>query len=367
MLIVADAATCAEFVSVLAKTHVRVAFSRLLQAYLDGLHVLAFPPALCAAIEADSNFSVDDRAAAKKVRQKYAEHGGLSRQLTVFGRLVDRPDASQPVLAGQTWQIPLRWLAERQLLETQLVAEDLNDVTVVTAAAEDCLNLRRLFAFRVRVCPVPGGGTNTSRSFEQKAVTEQRITICFADSDKESPAGPIGQTAAKCQAVAGAGLYDLRLTSGRSLENALPWQLLDLLRADRNPKPSVTLASVEAATPGAARFANLKRGMFSHDICRLGTSACAVFWAEARISLGCPSTPACCPTGCEAAKASECREKFIEGLDSSTLADAVAWFSAHSGSTARQAVYMSSADAAEWKNLGNWAAEYGLGMKQRRL
>lgn len=367
MLIVADTAACAALVPALGASYVRVALARLLQAYLDGLHVLAFPPALCAAIEADSNFSADERAAAKKIRQKYAEHGGLSRQLSVFGRIVDGPPALQPVRAGQTWEIPLRWLAAQPLHETQLVAEDLHDVNVLKAAAQDSLNHRRLFAFRVRVCAVPGGGGNTSRAFAQKALAEQRITICFADSDKESPTGPVGTTAERCQAVTGAGLYDLQLTVGRSLENALPWQLLDLLRPHSKPVPSDILANVEAAAPGAARFANLKRGVFAHDVHRLGTSACAIFWATARTSLGRPPAPPCCPTGCTATAAGSCTEQFIAGFGASTLADAEAWFAASTGSSTRHAAYVASADAAEWNTLGSWVAEYGLGMPPRRL
>ena len=367
MLIVADASACAALVPALSAPYARIAFARLLQAYLDGLHVLAFPPTLCAAIEADDNFSVDERAAAKKVRQKYAEHGGLPRQLSVYGRLVDAPTAALPVRTGQTWDIPLRWLAAQPLHETQLVAEDLHDVNVLTAAAEDCLNHRRLFAFRVRVCAVPGGGANTARAFAQKALAEQRITICFADSDKESPAGPVGATAARCQVVTGAGLYDLNITAGRALENALPWPLLDLLRPHSSPAPSGALANLEAAAPGAARFANLKRGVFTHDVHRLGTTACATFWAAARISLGRPPMPPCCPTGCTATAAGACREQLIAGFGNSTLADAEAWFAVSTGSTTRQAAYMSSSDAAEWRALGNWVAEYGFGMPPRRL
>jgi hypothetical protein len=163
VLIVVDTAACAALVPAVGTPYVRIAFARLLQAYLDGLHVLAFPPPLCAAIEANSDFSADERAAAKKARQKYAEHGGLCRHVSVFGRVVDGPPALQPARAGQVWNIPLRWLANQPLHETQLVAEDLHDVNVLTAAAEDSLNNRRLFAFRVRVCAVPGGGANTSR------------------------------------------------------------------------------------------------------------------------------------------------------------------------------------------------------------
>lgn len=367
MLIVAEAAACAAITHALGSAYARVALGRLLQAYLDGLHVLALPPALCEVIEADAVFSADERAAAKKIRQKYAEHGGLAKQLAVFGRLIDSPTQLAPVRTGQTWDIPLRWLAGQQLHETQLVAEDLHDVKVLTGAAEDSLNHRRLFAFRVRVCGVPGGGGNSHRVLAQKAVTEQRITICFVDSDKECPTAPVGPTAAKCQAVNGSGLYDLRLTGGRSLENALPWRLLDQVRSTTTPLPSVALARLEGAAAEASRFANLKRGVFGHDIQRLSQSPCCGYWSAVRVSLGHPPVPACCAAGCAAAAVGSCTDHFVGGYGSSTVADAEAWLALSSGSTSRHIDYFGAPDAAEWRDLGKWVAEYGLGMPARRL
>ena len=183
----------------------------------------------------------------------------------------------------------------------------------------------------------------------------------------ECPAAPVGHTAAKCQAVTGSGLYDVRVTAGRSLENALPWRLLDRLRPQSTPLPSATLTQLEAATAYASRFANFKRGMFGHDIQRLGQTPCAVFWSAARIGLGRPPTPACCASGWVVAHVGSCSEHFVAGYGTSTLADAEVWLGASSGSTARHVDYISSPDAAEWQDLGKWVAEYGLGMPPRRL
>ena len=261
----------------------------------------------------------------------------------------------------------MRWLAGRPLYETQLIAEDLHDVNVLVGAAVDNLNDRYLSALRVRIGGVPGGGGNTHRAFADTAVVKQRISICFADSDKECPLANVGPTAEKCQEVAGPGLYDLQLTSGRSLENALPWSLLDQIRPDRIPSPRDALARVETATPGATRFVNLKRGVFAHDIHRLGYTACAGYWAATRRDMGRPSTPACCATGCKAAAVGSCSEKFIDGYGNSTLADAERWLESSSSNRARHSGYISSADSADWRALGKWVAEYGLGMPPRRL
>ena len=367
MLIVVEPAASAAVTNALGSPYARIALSRALQAYLDGLHVLVLPPSLCQVIESDTAFSADERAASKKIRQKYAEHGGLAKQVAVFGRLIDSATQLAPVRVGLSWDIPLRWLAGQPLYETQLVAEDLNDVGVLTGAAEDSLNHRRLFAFRVRLAGVAGGGGNSHRVLNQKAIAEQRITIGFTDSDKECPAAPVGPTAAKCQAVGGPGLYDLRLTRGRSLENTLPWRLLDRIRATCNPLPSVALAQLDAVVPDAPRFANLKRGVFGHDIHRLGQAPCAGYWSSTRVALGRPQVPHCCAVGCKADAVGSCSENFVSGYGSSTVADAATWLVSSTGNTSRHRDYFSEPDAAEWRELGQWVAEYGLGMPRRRI
>lgn len=272
-----------------------------------------------------------------------------------------------PIRNGTNWDVPLGWISMNPLRELCLVAEDLNDTAVLVAAGVDSLNRQGLKAFRVRVQPINGGGGNTDRSFALEAIDRQRIAICFADSDKECPHASMGGTASKCALVAGAGLFEFRTSQGRALENALPYNLLDVLRPIANPKPSVAHSAVEALSAGAAKFANLKFGISNQDLRRLAGSACQGFWSNLKNALGLPAAAPCCGHVCAADKSSVCQVKLVPGLGSSLLGDAANYLSATNDTPNRMSKYLPSPGAEEWESIGKWVADYAFGLPARRI
>ena len=367
MLIVVNQADYEAVVSNFRLDHVRLALTRLLNASMDGLHVIVFCPQLCLAIENDAGFADRERAAAKKIRQKHTELGRLNEKVTVFGRLNDVPSEVGPVRSGNVWTIPLRWLAVRSLDEVQFVAEDLNDINVLVSAAHDSLNKRRFFKFAIRLEPVAGGGANTSRSFQMKAIERQKITICLVDSDKASPSAPIGNTASKCAQVSGSGLYELRVTDGRTIENVLPWRLIDAVRANHAPRPSLALSRIEAAAPQSTRYANLKYGESWYSVSRITRPECSQFWASVRLAVGLPALPPCCGAICPAVAQQNCHEVVVPGFGGSLLKDAQTWLELNCGDSMRHRCYAESADAREWDSVGQWVADYCLGTRRNRI
>ena len=364
MLLVAQPAHCSALLDEAIPAHVRLGFSRLLQAYLDGLHVLVMPPQLCSAIESSALFSEDERAAARKVRSRFAEYGALADELDIYGVLADGT-ATSPARVGRVWEVPLSWIAQRPLHELQLLAEDLRDIGVLVGAAEDYLHHERFHAFRVRVAGVPGGGGNTHRVLVHLAIDAQRICLCVADSDRECPISPLGPSAAACVQIAGDGLFEVRCTQGRSMENAVPARLLDLIRPHNVPLPSALLAEVNAAKSGAGKFVNLKRGLFGHDLARLGGSACGNYWHEVCAVVG--SKPACCSGGCAAGKVGDCNYQILPGLGNATLADVSTRLIGTATDPMRRSAYLPSPESAEWTDLGRLVFEFGLGLPPRRI
>ena len=364
MLFIAEAEHCPGIFESTIPNYIRVAFGRLLTAHLDGLHLLVAAPKICRIIESSSDFSHDDRAAAAKIRAKFVEYGSLPGNLNVFCKLVDDGTLT-PRKEGQVWLVPFRWIAENPLRETQLVAEDLRDVQVLTGAAEDFKQKNHYRAFRVRIGAVPGGGGNTHRTFAQTALTEQRIAICIADSDKECPTASLGATASACMTISGAGLFDLRVTQGRTLENALPWRLLDAIRPNKPPQPSFEMANIERAHPAASKFLNVKRGIYGHDLNRLNGTQSGQFWDATRIGLG--KEIKCCAAGCKADKLGNCSTIIAPGFGNSTLADAQAYIENTKHKTNRHEDYLPSPGAEEWLDLGRWVFEFGLSSSARRF
>lgn len=321
-------------------------------------------PTLCNVIERSDSFGVDERAAARKVRNKYAEYGGLPRHVSAYGLLTDEP-AMAPTKAGAIWRVPLRWVAARPLRETQLIGEDLHDVEVLAGAADDYLNSKQYGALRVRVGKVAGGGGNTSRVLANAAVHEQLPSLCVVDSDRECPGSPLGPTAQDCMAVTGPGLYEVVVTAGRELENAVPWRLIDQLRREQEPPPSEQLASLNRVQPRASQFVDLKRGCRGHDITRLAGSPCETFWQS--VQEGLTGVPTCCPTGCRAEVFGSCGHRLVRELGRSMLGEVESHLRATAGQHARHRAYVPSPGDADWLDLGKRVFEAGLGLSQRRI
>lgn len=363
MLLVADALRCRALLEPQVPSVARAAFERLMQAYLDGLHVVAMSPELCRVIESSADFSVDARAAACKARNKYAEHGGLRDVLSTFAVIVDA--GTEPTRVGEHWEIPLQWIAQHPLQESQLLSEDLYDVELLVGAAEDHQYRSKLFALRIRLDRLQGGGGNAWRVLEN-SISASRHVLCIVDSDRECPGGPIGPTAANVLRVTGRSLYETRVTDGRELENVIPWKLLDERFPTARPAPSEFLAKLAAAHAEAPKFADLKRGCFGHDVTRLRGSQCGQFWFEIGESVR-DQRRVCCATECAAANVGDCRDRLTVGLGNLALRTVAQWLKGTSLQPTRHASYLPSPGDTEWRTLGKKVFEFGLGMPPRRI
>jgi hypothetical protein len=364
MLFVVDEAAFAANSAVPMPVATRVAVSRLLQAYLDGHHVVVMHPRACRAIEESHDFSADERAAAAKIRARFAEHGRLQNEVAVYAEVVDAAIAA-PQRVGQVWRVSMHWIAAQPLQPTHLVAEDLNDISVLEGAAIDYRNVRRLFGLCARTTPMPGGGGNTGRVLKRVAVDDQRMAVCVVDSDRDCAVASAGHSASACLAIHGPGLYEVRLTDGRTLENSLPWRLLDLIRPHAPLAPSQLLSALEAVQLGAAKWANLKRGKRGYDLVRSSCAGCQQHHEAVAAGMGVPDD--CCPGGCTAANFGMCTKEIYAGYGAPTLADIGRHLDQSADNTYRHLDYIPSRGEDEWMNLGRTVFEYGLGTMARRV
>jgi hypothetical protein len=342
----------------------RVALSRLLQAHLDGHHLVVCHPRACRVIEQSPDFSIDERAAAARIRARFAEHGRLREVVGVHAEVVDWA-IGEPQRVGQTWQLSTHWIAAEPLSATSLIAEDLNDISVLEGAAFDFRNRCRLFGLATKMTAAPGGGGNTSRVLDRIAVHEQRIALCIVDSDRECDGSKLGPTAQSCIEVDGPGVYEVKVTAGRSLENSLPWRLIDLVRQAAPLAPSVLLATLNAAREGSAKWANLKRGKRRFDIPRAKCEECIAsleLLAEAM-----NITSDCCPTGCAASEFGACGKVIYQGYGGATLGDVGTFLKSSEGNTVRHERYLPSPGDEDWQDLGRLVFAYGLATMSRRI
>lgn len=339
--------------------HVISALQRLLSSHWDGDHVVLLPRDVCESIESSSRFSEAHRNCAKKIRNRYADLGGLPSVLSLYASITDV--GAVPQLRAHGWEVPLHWIASRPLQKASLICEDLYDISILENAAADHLYKSSLRSFSVKISHDPGGGGNSHRLLEKKAISDQIITVCVVDSDKPSPLGPLGATAQKCVGVAGDGLFELCITNGRSLENALPWRLVDVVYGG-NPPPSTTLRQMELSYRHSTAYLFFKSGFRGFEITKL-LPPCSVFWRAAIVSHA--GAPTCCPAVCNAANATLCTYIFHAGFGRTLLGNVARWLESNYLPN-RLTAYDPSENDVEWKLLGSKVASYGLGMPPTR-
>lgn len=338
------------------------AFSRLLDSYADGFHILLLEPRYCRILESTMELSETQRASASKIRNRFADYGDLPTKVRLHCNVV--LEGNSPQYTDGRWKVPVRWLAARPLMPSSLLAEDLHDTDVLSAAGEDFLEASSLRAFQIRTSKRQGGGTNTHRVLRHIAIEEQEICVCVADSDKVCPASPVGDVAQQCLDVEGNGLFMVTTTEGRALENALPTRLVDQVHPARTPRPSEQFAGFDARHAGVQKFISLKKGMSGFDAERLPRPESREFWNSACAAI--VGLRTCCAGVCQAAELPRCSYQLHRGFGSGLLAAAAEWLKSHSRFD-RTKEYLPSPNDSDWKRLGEMVASYAIGLERRRI
>jgi hypothetical protein len=337
------------------------AFGRLLSCFADGLHVVLMEPSVAKLLEGSSKFSEAQRAAAKHIRNRYSDYGSLTTKLAAHAKIV--AEGLQPTADGDNWVLPLRWLAATPIHASKCIGEDLNDTGLLDAAAEDYLDSSGLNAFCVRVHEVLGGGNNTHRVLAQEAIVNRQFCICLVDSDRRYPTAPLGTVARACQAVAGVGAYRVLTTAGRTIENSIPWRLLDLVRPKPSGPPSDDLLALRQLEQSSTQHLDMKCGICRWHLSADPDSDFRVYWQQIANA---QQRALCCPAACSASNAGDCRDHIHRGYGASLLTDVVNWLRSHVGPR-RSAKYLPSPNDTDWKRIGALVSAYGIGLIPRRI
>jgi hypothetical protein len=343
--------------------HVSIAFGRLLSSYSDGHHIVIMNPQGCKKIENCAAFSDEDRAAAKRIRNRYSEYGALPEKICLYARVTN--EGMSPTRTIQGWDVPLTWLAKNPLLPSQLLGEDLNDANIFEYCGQDYLEVSGLRSFAIRASLTQGGGGNTHRVLEQIAIVEQKICLCIVDSDKKSPTAPPGTTALPCLSVFGSGLFSVTLTAGKTIENSIPWRLIDKTRTANTVLPSLELTSLEQKHANACWFINLKRGINGHDVNCLTSPTCRSYWSNCATAVA--GVPTCCDAmACKEKNHGDCKYKVHKGYGNSLLGDVATWLKSNQ-TTSRSKQYLPSPNDADWLRIGKEVAAFAFGQQPRRI
>ncbi len=334
--------------------------TRLLSNYADGHHIILLAPRYCKAIEQRADiFSNAERASAAKIRARHADYGDLVNHVRTKAIIVSAGNA--PQFIANDWHVPVEWIAANPLTKSHLVCEDLYDISVMRAAGEDHLRTINLNSFVIQASPLSGGGNNTHRVLADAALVEQKICLCIVDSDKTSPTSNLGNTAAQCTNVLGDGLYMVVMTNGRSIENSIPWRLIN--RA-RRPDSTDSLVHLERNSPTATAHLDFKGGFRGHDLKGLPDQRCVTYWTAASVASIGPAV--CCATSCQAVDHPNCTYRLHEGFGRTLLKDVGDWLQSNQ-QPRRHEQYIPSPNHDDWHRLGGIVADYALGIRPMRI
>lgn len=338
------------------------AMTKLLQAHADSHHIVVAPPSICRIWEGCERLSEEHRGVAKKIRARYSELAGLRSVLPVHAQVVS--GAGTPTQADRIWRIPLDWIAGNGVSSVHLVCEDMYDCKLTTEAARDYLSVNSLKRLTLTLENIPGGGGNTHRLLTEKAITCQRMTLCIVDSDRDEPSGTgqLGATAINCLSVAGDGLYEMYITSGRELENHIPTRIVDNIRPTWQGKPpSEKRREFAAISPSIPLFADLKSGLKKKQFQNL-EGAAKIFWHPLLTQLEIGTTK-CCTNQCNANIPGDCRLELIAPLGRTLLKDAQKFLEDCAHDPQRHRGYLPSENDADWLSIGALVAAYGVSVK----
>lgn len=342
--------------------------TNLLQSHADGQHIVVASPEICRILEDSPRLSEEQRATAKKIRTRFSELAGLKNVLSIYAEI--SVAGHLPKKNKGIWTLPLDWVAMNKIDATNLICEDLYDCELIREAGVDYLYSNELHKLALALEYAPGGGGNTHRTFQYRAVQGQKVSLCVVDSDRTNPdpSAPYGPTANACTQVSGDGVYELLITEGRELENHIPLRLIDQIFTKKwhGATPSAASTTLEAQHAGISLYADLKAGVRKFDVDTM-TGSAQVYWRTAMASLP-HCTTQCCSSNCTTETSGACKQIIVEPLGRKLLKLAGAYLRSpgRAGTNRRQLQYLPSPNDDFWKTVGMTVAAYGICVKPSR-
>lgn len=301
-----------------AGDEVDAALSALALARRHGHHALFGSVRVLGALADRPSLASHERGVYRRVQSERFRLGGLIDHLPL--RTVVSPDPAPPSIERRGDQevirLPLVWFAEPEAAaQTALVVEYITDADFYDALAHGFAQTVDLGVLKIHH-DVRNGGGNTTHVVYGTLQGKARLTLAVADSDRFSPTGPLGPTAAALQDIDDVGVPHSRvvITGVREAENMVPIAVLrDAIdRYDPNNQAADALEEIlRHVGPDVLGYLDLKkdtRGRTLDQLSASETAADAAFWSQNveglraaghRMELSCQQVTACpSPNAC---------------------------------------------------------------------
>jgi len=211
----------------------------------------------------------------------YSLFEGITYKFTVSGI------AQTFYKTGNIWTIPLSCFTYGKLSGLELLAEDESDAKLLIHAIEHHQKLNSsLRNFNITVIPSNGGGTNIKKIVNTKIKEQNKLLVCFCDSDQESYESDLGGTTKECRDVVEGSNFPCYFfkTEGKEIENDLPFHFIDEVINDQND-PAVRASfliykKVNELDRQIIQFTDYKEGITYKHIQAISCSVSKQFWLE---------------------------------------------------------------------------------------
>lgn len=158
-------------------------------------------------------------------------------------------------------RLSARYIADEEITtKTKLLLENSSEHDFYRKIAETYLRLPKNQIGRITLNyePDSGGGDGIAKEY-QLTQSENRLCLCFVDSDRKYPGDIIGQTAKKMQAVRSSELCEFLILEVRMVENLIPLSLLQATSTYQQ-KNSV-IDRLATISPEQRKYLHLRNGL----------------------------------------------------------------------------------------------------------
>ncbi len=313
---------------------------------------------------------------------RVSQEGGLRYSLSAYGVVVSGPGAGSALTSDtqgsqRVIRFPLRWFdISAKVQPTVLLGENLSDVSVLVMMARTAVVTTDIKYLPVQ-CSMDNGGGSTTNQVLGSVIAANRHCICIVDSDRASPAGNMGTTAASVQPYKRPAVYptvEVIETLGRDLENCLPIKFYrDEYRKHPDYSPlSELLERVSKAGEDDLRFhIDIEKGVELRRIFGYPAgSADRAFW-NTKIPILChhigyPAGHFACMTASvySITPHAPCTCVLVRGIPQNILDRFAERFEAHVGH--HLAAMLSEREKAEWVRVGIAIASWCCGDSKMR-
>ena len=245
------------------------ALNNLAVAAREGRHFLLAPRSLAASLAEHPMIGARERAFYRMLSERFSTLAAVTAAVSISIR-VDRDSAPNRIVIGDRVQIrlPLGFFrTTRSVQSVILVAENRDDCVIIYEMTRAFARTKRVAAVQTSLEFLPGGGSQTYEVADDVLRAGERLVVVVVDSDRETPAGALGDTARNARRIfreRDRAFAELLILRARDLENLLPDDFYTLeLGADQHHRDSIAfITNLNGAGCETARLhIDIERGL----------------------------------------------------------------------------------------------------------